>query len=295
MSNSVVGSLIFFHRWLGVALCGLFLIWFPSGIGMMYFGWPAVTAADRLQRLPTLDPASVVITPGEAAEKLRTDPTHLRLTSFDGRPVYRFGGARAGSGPVLYADSGDAQGEVPMAMVHRIAAAWTGQPVSRATDDGGEGGRSVDAADAVERAPSPFQVLMGKRRAGLRLAGDRRGRPVHDDGVPPWRVSWTDSSLVLFHTSAKARSPVETQRDLVVGHRHHHRHAGHHHRCVDVLAGAALPLCRRPDQHSLPWSETSAHGIGTDLWRDHGYVCVQRHAVDGPVPLAERPTPGVGR
>src|SRR4029450_7309614 len=109
VSNSVVGSLIFLHRWLGVALCGLFLIWFPSGIGMMYFGWPAVTAADRLQRLPTLDPASVVVTPGAAAEKLRRDPTHLRLTSFDGRPVYRVGGARAGSGPVLYADSGEAQ------------------------------------------------------------------------------------------------------------------------------------------------------------------------------------------
>jgi hypothetical protein len=28
-------SLIFIHRWLGVALCVLFLLWFPTGIVMI--------------------------------------------------------------------------------------------------------------------------------------------------------------------------------------------------------------------------------------------------------------------
>jgi hypothetical protein len=31
-----------------VALCLLFLLWLPSGIGMMYWGMPAVTSQDRL-------------------------------------------------------------------------------------------------------------------------------------------------------------------------------------------------------------------------------------------------------
>src|SRR3954470_22592991 len=35
--------LLVVHRWLGVALCVLFLIWFPSGIGMMYWDFPSVT------------------------------------------------------------------------------------------------------------------------------------------------------------------------------------------------------------------------------------------------------------
>ena len=35
---------IFVHRWLGVALCLFFLLWFPSGIGMMYWDFPSVTA-----------------------------------------------------------------------------------------------------------------------------------------------------------------------------------------------------------------------------------------------------------
>src|SRR5229473_5005493 len=43
---------IFVHRWLGVALCLFFLLWFPSGIGMMYWDFPSVTAADRLDREP---------------------------------------------------------------------------------------------------------------------------------------------------------------------------------------------------------------------------------------------------
>ena len=44
-------SLIFIHRWLGIALCVVFLVWFPSGIGMMYWDFPEVTAGDRLERV----------------------------------------------------------------------------------------------------------------------------------------------------------------------------------------------------------------------------------------------------
>ncbi len=33
-------SLIFVHRWLGVALSVVFLFWFVSGIVMMYWGMP---------------------------------------------------------------------------------------------------------------------------------------------------------------------------------------------------------------------------------------------------------------
>ncbi len=126
-------SLIFVHRWLGVALCVLFLLWFPSGIGMMYFPMPSVTQADRLQRLPALQASNVVLSPRDAAAKLGVDADDLRLSSFDGRPAYRAGGGRGGDGPVLYADTGEEQGEVSSAMVQRIAAAWTGQPVGSAT------------------------------------------------------------------------------------------------------------------------------------------------------------------
>jgi len=125
-------ALVFIHRWLGIALCLLFLLWFPSGIGMMYFPMPSVKAADRLERSPALKASTLVLSPAEAAEKLDVRPDQLRLTTFDGRPAYRTGGGRGG-GPVLFADTGEEQEDVSAELVQRIASAWTGQPVSSAT------------------------------------------------------------------------------------------------------------------------------------------------------------------
>ena len=59
-------ALIFVHRWLGVALCVVFLLWFPSGIGMMYWDFPGVTDADRLEHSPNLDVARIRLSPAEA-------------------------------------------------------------------------------------------------------------------------------------------------------------------------------------------------------------------------------------
>ena len=124
-------ALIFVHRWLGIVLCLVFLIWFPSGIGMMYWTFPAATTADRLERLPALDRSKVALTPAEAYATLKLDdpPGDIRLTSFDGRPAYRFDGR---GGPVVYADTGEEQVEGSRFMVNRAAAAWTGKPVADA-------------------------------------------------------------------------------------------------------------------------------------------------------------------
>src|ERR1700754_2607727 len=102
----LIRYLIVVHRWVGVALCVLFLLWFPSGIGMMYWGMPSVTTQDRLDRMPPLDPAKIVLSPEEAAAKVgeRPSPGQTRLTSFDGRPAYRFGGD---GGRIVFADTGD--------------------------------------------------------------------------------------------------------------------------------------------------------------------------------------------
>ncbi len=126
-------SAIFVHRWLGVALCVIFLLWFPSGIGMMYWDFPSVSDDDRLQRSPALDPATIRLSPAEAYATLGDDqpPGQARLTTFDGRPVYVFDGG-GGTG-MVYADTGERQIEVSDAMMARIASAWTGQPASAAT------------------------------------------------------------------------------------------------------------------------------------------------------------------
>jgi hypothetical protein len=124
---------IFVHRWLGVGLCLLFLVWFPSGIGMMYWDFPSVTAADRLDRSPALDPSNVHLSPMEAYAVLGASqaPAQVRLNTFDGRPVYRFRIGR--SEALVYADTGARPAGVTKELMQRAAAAWTGQPASVAT------------------------------------------------------------------------------------------------------------------------------------------------------------------
>jgi len=126
-------SLIFLHRWLGVALCLFFLLWFPSGIGMMYWDFPSVTTGNRLDRSPALTPSAIHLSPAEAyaAAGQSKPPAQVRLDTFDGRPVYRF---RIGRDEILvYADTGAQQAGVPSALMDRVASAWVRQPATAAT------------------------------------------------------------------------------------------------------------------------------------------------------------------
>ena len=112
--------------------CALFVLWFTSGVVMMYWGFPSVTAQDRLDRSPALDASRIRLSPAEAYAKLgvRHPPTQARLNTFDGRPVYRF---RAGRDErLIYADTGQEQTEVSQAMIQRVASVWAGQPIRAA-------------------------------------------------------------------------------------------------------------------------------------------------------------------
>jgi hypothetical protein len=126
-------SLIFLHRWLGVALCLLFLVWFPSGIGMMYWEFPSVTPEMRLARAAPLGAADVRLSPADAWASLHEAdaPQRARLHVFDGRPLYRFQ-ARGGGERLVYADTGEHRVDVSAERAGRIASAWTGQPAAAA-------------------------------------------------------------------------------------------------------------------------------------------------------------------
>ena len=134
--------MIVVHRWFGVGLCLFFLLWFLSGIGMMYWEFPSVGPADRLERASALDPDSVRLTPAEAFAKAgQSQPvTDTRLSVFDGRPVYRFRSGRQEA--VVYADVGERRGEITKEMMQRVATAWTGQTATPA---------SVEEVDDVDQ------------------------------------------------------------------------------------------------------------------------------------------------
>ena len=82
-------ALVLLHRWLGVAFCLLFAMWFASGMVMHFVPFPALSEAERVAGLTSFDPASVARTPRDALIRLGgPDVQRLRLAAPAGDPVY---------------------------------------------------------------------------------------------------------------------------------------------------------------------------------------------------------------
>src|SRR2546427_10184802 len=91
-ATTVKKYLIQLHRCLAIALCIPFLVWFGSGIAMIYAGgMPRLTAAERLQRLEAIDVARVRLSPFEAqvAAQSHGEVERVSLLTILGRPAYR--------------------------------------------------------------------------------------------------------------------------------------------------------------------------------------------------------------
>ena len=138
---------------------------------MMYWDYPAVNAADRLEHAAVLNSAQVKFSPAAAYAALKSDqaPVSTRLQVFDGRPAYFFRIGRAQT--IVYADTGTTQDVFPPELNLRTAAAWTGQPASAAR---------------VEELTEPDQWTL---EGGL---GNQR---------PLWKYSWPNGNQVYVSES----------------------------------------------------------------------------------------------
>ena len=82
------------HRWLGIAVCLLFAMWFASGIVMHFVPFPALNEADRIEGLAPLDMVRVLHGPAEAARASgHQEVTRVRLVQRSDGPVYLLSGA----------------------------------------------------------------------------------------------------------------------------------------------------------------------------------------------------------
>lgn len=93
---------MFAHRWLGVAGCLLFLVWFISGIAMVYVRMPELSRGERLGHAAPLAIERIQVRPAEAAATIERPPAPVELGMLGDRPVYRFEGRKP---RVVYADS----------------------------------------------------------------------------------------------------------------------------------------------------------------------------------------------
>src|ERR1700754_546987 len=85
----MMNAIVLLHRWLGVALCLLFAMWFASGIVMHFVPFPSLTEAERIAGLAPVDLAGVTHGPADAVPAGRTvDVTRIRLIQRSDGPVY---------------------------------------------------------------------------------------------------------------------------------------------------------------------------------------------------------------
>jgi uncharacterized iron-regulated membrane protein len=128
--------IILSHRYLGIVLSLLVIMWFATGITMMYVGgMPRLTPETRLQRMPVLELDRVKLSPAEAEERAG-GPGRTQLLMVMGRPAYRVGGT------TVFADDGEVLDEVNRRQARTIVSRFAGVP-----DDKVEYVRTVTTAD----------------------------------------------------------------------------------------------------------------------------------------------------
>ncbi len=117
-------------RYLGIVLSLLVIMWFATGITMMYWGgMPRVTPEQRLERLEPVDFARVQLSPAEAAERAGLDtPGRTTLVTLLDRPAYRFGSRNS---TVVFADTGDVLDELSLEQAKDVAVSFARAPASQ--------------------------------------------------------------------------------------------------------------------------------------------------------------------
>ena len=158
--------LILTHRYLGIALSLLFVVWFLSGIGMIYAGgMPRLTPALRLAREPPLDLTRIRLTASEAAAKAgRPSPGRVVLLTIMDRPAYRLS---AGRPVTVFADNGELLAAIDEAGVMAIASRFMDLPVGRLAHAGVL--RSADQWTIAQRGQMPLHKIAADDAARTEL------------------------------------------------------------------------------------------------------------------------------
>jgi uncharacterized iron-regulated membrane protein len=196
-SRSIVGGLVWLHRWTGLCVCLFFALWFASGAVMLFEPFPSLPVGEQVARGETLQPAGIAVTPSRA---LTASPAaeSLQLRARDGQPVYVLGGD--GKPPVVIdANSGKVLGDIDVEAAGRIAQAFSGlKPLridARVDYDQWVVHQGFDAGRPFHRVvldDSAGTVLYVSARTGEVLQKTtRRQRVLNSVGAVPHWLYWT--------------------------------------------------------------------------------------------------------
>ncbi len=108
-----MGAIVLLHRWLGIAFCLLFAMWFASGIVMHFVPFPSLTDAERFAGLSTVPRGAPIMPVADAvAASGVADATRVRLIQRSDGPVYVVSGPSRAQA-VLAFDGADASVNAP--------------------------------------------------------------------------------------------------------------------------------------------------------------------------------------
>jgi hypothetical protein len=159
----MTGAIVLLHRWLGVAFCLLFAMWFATGIVMHFVPFPSLTEAERFAGLAPVDRegARVSVADAVAASGI-ADATRVRLIQRSDGPVYIVSGSMR-SRAVHASDGRDgsvASGDVALAIA-RDHARNRGLGAARAAIVGRSDYDQWSVPNGFDRHRPLFRVALG--------------------------------------------------------------------------------------------------------------------------------------
>lgn len=123
--------LILSHRYIGIPLSFMFVLWFVSGFFMIYTGgMPKVTPDMQIDGAEAIDFSRVRVTPREAVDVAGFDPPAARLRNILGRPVYELGDPGYSSS-FVYADTGELMEPLSVEQSAALASAFLDIPLEQ--------------------------------------------------------------------------------------------------------------------------------------------------------------------
>jgi hypothetical protein len=197
----VMRSLAFVHRYLGIALCLLFAMWFASGIVMLFVPYPDLTSAERFAGMAPLNLNKCCVSPSTAYAKseLTQPPERMRLIMVLGRPVYQL---QLWDGGVIsvFADSGEAMPPLDAQQATLVARTFSDAPGIRYLELSDYDQWTVPNGLDAQR---PFHRIALNDAAGTELyVSQRTGEVMRDTTAFERRWNYVGSVLHWIYPTA---------------------------------------------------------------------------------------------
>lgn len=195
------------HRWLGIGGCLLMLLWFVSGMVMLFIGYPKLTPGERLAALPVLDGTRALQGLPVLPDAVQAEPERVALTTLRGEPAYVVrSGANVGA---WSAGSGHALLPVSAQRAELAAAAFAGGPAFlgavRVDEDRWTHSRGLDAHRPL------YKVELGGRQPGSVYVSSHTGEVVLDAPYHQQRWNYVGAWLHwLYFLRTQSVDPVWT-------------------------------------------------------------------------------------